>query len=242
MTANKAAEWHSPHSPAGAGHASDLPAWLYGGVPAAVVLVVYGSALLDRSEWLRGETGLVEMLTNASLLIAVVYLFSAVRAAASGLRAWLILLLVGTVYFAGEEMSWGQFAVGWQTPEGWKEINDQGETNLHNTWSLLDQLPRAMLTLAAGVGGILVPFYRRLRGIEAPALARVSGWWPTFVCVPACVLAVGVSPIDGLIENSPNPLLQMASEVSGGELKECLLSLFILIYAMSARRRLPGAA
>ena len=32
----------------------------------------------------------------------------------------------------GEEISWGQTIFGWETPEAFREINAQGETNLHN--------------------------------------------------------------------------------------------------------------
>ena len=38
---------------------------------------------------------------------------------------------------AGEEISWGQRIFGWETPAGYAELNEQGETNLHN----LENLP-----------------------------------------------------------------------------------------------------
>ena len=38
---------------------------------------------------------------------------------------------------AGEEISWGQRVFGWETPEKFAEMNEQGETNLHN----LENLP-----------------------------------------------------------------------------------------------------
>jgi hypothetical protein len=37
---------------------------------------------------------------------------------------------------AGEEISWGQRLIGWQTPEWLASENAQGETNLHNLWFL----------------------------------------------------------------------------------------------------------
>ena len=51
------------------------------------------------------------------------------------------LLFLGLGFFyivcAGEEVSWGQRVFGWETPENFKEANEQGETNLHN----LENLP-----------------------------------------------------------------------------------------------------
>ncbi len=41
---------------------------------------------------------------------------------------------LGSLYIAGEEMSWGQHFFHWNTPEYWAEVNRQQETNLHNTY------------------------------------------------------------------------------------------------------------
>jgi hypothetical protein len=45
-------------------------------------------------------------------------------------------LLLGLFFFIcfGEEISWGQRIFGIQTPEHLKNINAQGETNIHNLW------------------------------------------------------------------------------------------------------------
>src|SRR3546814_4167282 len=53
---------------------------------------------------------------------------------------------------AGEEASWGQHYAGWLTPDNWQALNDQGETNLHNTSSWLDQKPRTLLEIGVIVG------------------------------------------------------------------------------------------
>ncbi|MFT5105627.1 MAG: hypothetical protein ACI9UA_001248 [Pseudoalteromonas tetraodonis] len=37
---------------------------------------------------------------------------------------------------AGEEISWGQRVFGWETPENYAKMNEQGETNLHNLKTL----------------------------------------------------------------------------------------------------------
>src|SRR3546814_9825984 len=64
------------------------------------------------------------------------------------------------------EASWGQHYAGWLTPENWQALNDQGETNLHNTSSWLDQKPRTLLEIGVIVGGILIP----MLALRRPAL------------------------------------------------------------------------
>lgn len=212
------------------------------------VLLVAAPYVLQRAfgdaDWLKGEQGVFELLTFL-LLAAAVYFFVRARAAAVALHvahlpAWLILMLLGAVYFAGEEISWGQHLFFWDTPDVWRDVNDQRETNLHNVHALFDQLPRAALTLAALVGGVLAPLYLRLRGIE-PAVRETAGWlWPTAACTPACVCVLLVRPLDRLI-GTFGAEFGTGFDVSGGEMKECLLALFILLYAASLHKRLKAA-
>src|SRR3546814_4054045 len=86
---------------------------------------------------------------------------------------------------AGEEASWGQHYAGWLTPENWQALNDQGETNLHNTSSWLDQKPRTLLEIGVIVGGILIP----LLALRRPALreGRFALFLPPLACLPVAV-------------------------------------------------------
>ncbi len=43
-----------------------------------------------------------------------------------------VLFAVGFFMLFGEEISWGQRLLGFETPEAFKEINVQDEFNLHN--------------------------------------------------------------------------------------------------------------
>ena len=47
-------------------------------------------------------------------------------------RNFIILLGLLFLFVAGEELSWGQFLIGFSIPEKMKYINQQGEWNLHN--------------------------------------------------------------------------------------------------------------
>lgn len=80
------------------------------------------------------------------------------------LRAWFGLAALCCFYVAGEEISWGQHIWDWTTPDFWTEVNDQQETNLHNTSSWLDQKPRLVLLLGI-VGGTLIAPLLKKRGL-----------------------------------------------------------------------------
>jgi len=91
---------------------------------------------------LTAEDGLIENIGAMSFLLASVVFF-AVYAYSSGLGNNLgglrtqrntFYLLLGILFLIcfGEEVSWGQRVFQWMTPEWLKEINFQGETNLHN--------------------------------------------------------------------------------------------------------------
>lgn len=112
---------------------------------AAVALLRIGASEEVFETVAMGEQGLVELGTFAVLLVAIV-LGCAASLRTFGMRRWaMIVMTLGAFYFAGEEVSWGQHLFGWETPEGFVAINDQQETNLHNTSSWLDQKPRLLL-------------------------------------------------------------------------------------------------
>src|SRR6185437_12681351 len=66
----------------------------------------------------------------------------ALRAEATICFAVTIIALLGCIYTAGEEMSWGQHFFHWKTPEYWAMVNRQQETNLHNIYPAFEQWPR----------------------------------------------------------------------------------------------------
>ena len=71
---------------------------------------------------------------------------------------WLFLWSLACLYFAGEEISWGQWIFGWATPEQIASLNDQGETNFHNMSSWFDQKPRNLVELWIFITGVVFPF------------------------------------------------------------------------------------
>lgn len=226
----------------------DLPAWLSVWLPLLFFLFVYLSGTLLSQESYRrffiGEMSVIEIPTVLLLIAAVVMGLRASRDAytlnSRFLAIWLGLGTLGCIYFAGEEASWGQWYLRWSTPEAWQALNDQGETNLHNMAGfgfLLDQLPRALLTLGAFIGGIVAPLYLRLRGRTLDP-ARLWYWiWPTMAALPAAIFGVFLARIDrtiGGIAGHDWPFYDLRT----GELKEFMLACFLLVYLASLAQRL----
>jgi len=109
-----------------------------------VLLSSYGILFLDEARILElgKEDGVVENIGAIFFLTASVLLFAAYfKSTHHGNRFWsfstrrnIFYLLLGLLLFVcfGEEISWGQRIIGWDTPEAIKSMNLQEETNLHN--------------------------------------------------------------------------------------------------------------
>ena len=129
------------------GRPAPPPAWLYAVAPAilsalTLTYVIAPSAYLEFVHQKIGrEQRLVELITFIAALAAGLLLgWVAVRAwrgpgdpRQSG-RAGAImigLVAIASIFFAGEEVSWGQSLFGWDTPEFYRGLSV--DTNLHNT-------------------------------------------------------------------------------------------------------------
>ena len=96
------------------------------------------------AQQLASEDSLIEDLGAAFLLVAFSFLLLAyIKSSGTtncffGARTkrnvWLLLLALLMLVCLGEEISWGQRLFGWNTPSGFKPLNAQQETNLHNLW------------------------------------------------------------------------------------------------------------
>ncbi len=219
-----------------------LPRWLAIDLP--LFLLVYPFLLMVPAlNWERHvyrEFGLVENLTAIFLLAAVIYACRAFAASRQGLqRCWLALLALGAFVFLGEEISWGQHYFGWSTPEDWSQLNKQRETNLHNISGSLEflftRIARSGLSIGCIVGGFLIPWWYRRRQVQF-APGSLQFWlWPSLGGALSGILSntVGLpnkiaNHFDGVLPNYLGP--------HTGELKECYLALFILLYAMVQQR------
>lgn len=86
-------------------------------------------------------------------------------------------LAFALAFVAGEEISWGQRAVGWSTPPALARMNRQAESNLHNIVGLEAPLHVGLLALLACCG--LVPLLLRKARARRP---------PAWLMLPAPIL------------------------------------------------------
>jgi hypothetical protein len=225
------------------------------GIPVASFLAFLAAAIISpsyyRSHVRKHEVGWQEQGTVICLapavIVGIVMLYRR-PFSSRWLTAWVALLTLGALYFGGEECSWGQNYVGWSTPERWSVINDQHETNLHNTAGVFDHLPRALLTAAAACC-VIIPFAVGQRAERWRNDGRPIGWiLPTSAVVPSAILSllVGVpQKFHGLYDKTPNATDWFSEMFFAGrhsEMKEYFLAMFILMYMWSMASRLGRVA
>jgi hypothetical protein len=232
----------------------DVPRSFSIGLPVGSMLLFLAMAIINpafyRYHIRKHETGWQEQATVVCLAPAVVMGVAIWRRRrglpARWLGAWSLLLAAGALYYAGEECSWGQNYFGWSTPDSWSKINDQQETNLHNTSGLFDHLPRGLLTLAAAFC-VVAPFVLRKVRTHWGSSNPLSWIMPTTAVVPAAALSLlsGVpQKIYGHYDKTPEVGHWFAEMFLAGrhsEMKECFLAMFILMYMYSLSTRLRTA-
>lgn len=232
---------------------NELSTWLWLWLPLGLYLLHVVAAVILPYEvyntWFTSELGLSEEGTTLCLAIALVLGgWCAWRFAVTGrpqLALWFAIFALGCLYFGGEEASWGQHWFGWHTPEEWQALNEQKELNVHNAegWvgSMLDQLPRNLLTLGAFVAGGVMPLARRVRNRHLHPATRAYWILPTLTCAPSALVA-SLGSVPKHIRQAYFP--ELAYNMEAGEVKELLLAFFLLMYALSALQRLrrQGAA
>ncbi len=187
--------------------------------------------------WVLGELGVLESLhvvvPLAGLAVALGLLVTPEVRGNRLLWLWLCVAALGCFYVAGEEASWGQHYLQWNTPEYWQAVNDQGETNLHNTSAWLDQKPRGLLEIGVVVGAILIP----LAALRWPQIrrSRLAIIFPPMISLPSAFIAEFASNSERVLEafGSSMWLFYRTSEV-----QETYLYLFILFYLIGMRHRL----
>lgn len=220
--------------------AERLPALLYLWLPLAVAVVLALTWHLNPDfyrAYLVGEIGILEathvLVPLISVVVAARILLLPEARRDRLVFIWILLGLLGSVYMAGEEASWGQHYAGWLTPENWQAINDQGETNLHNTSSWLDQKPRTLLEIGVIVGGIVIP----LLALWRPAIreGRFALFLPPLACLPVAVIGE-VGKIWERLQS--HGLWEPVIFYQASEVQELYLSLFILFYLIVFRNRL----
>ncbi len=206
-----------------------------GGVLGFTVLTYWSLWRYWDLRWFASEDGLTEWWTVAT------YLASAGMAATTAqylrrlgharLGSFHVVLAVGLLLAALEEISWGQRLFGWSTPAGFAAINEQNETTIHNITDF-DRVENTFFLFAAvlGIGGVAVRevLHRKGRVTSADFLL------PSLVLAPALVMiavwkAGGPSFLAFMERFNLRPI--------GGEIPEVLSGLCILLFAYANLRR-----
>ncbi|MAQ71829.1 MAG: hypothetical protein CL565_06515 [Alphaproteobacteria bacterium] len=176
------------------------------------------------SEWGPHETLQFFVSAIASAICAQLLLDKYVRQNMF-LFAWIAVAFLGTLYIAGEEISWGQWIFEWTTPEHWAAINDQQETNLHNTSSWLDQKPRLLLEIGMIVGGIFVPLIMKFKPSMLPIKFRII--YPPIILLPSVLCAELPKIVEKIGEAVDVNIFIRVSEIN-----EFYMFYFVLLYVI----------
>lgn len=212
----------------------------------AACIIIYSAVMLMAAfapAFLEGpphdyEFGFLEQFGNVILVVALVLaVVGILRADSPLLRGWMVLVTLGIIFVLGEEASWGQHYFHWQTTGWFAAHNDQGETNLHNTSSWLDQKPRAALQVGVVVGGIIHPLVKRFR--DGRGLFD-NPWWlaPTMACLPAGIFSIlaGIPKAVDKMHVLPFELHSFRSS----EFEELFFYAFFVAYLLSLLIRLKA--
>ena len=122
---------------------SAAPLWGYAAAAIALVALPYSVFMLSEAAILRlgQEDGFFEYATALCFGVAGALLLVRFTSSRVGndfflfrTRRNVFLLLLGLVFVfgCGEEISWGQRLMGFETPDSIAQVNLQGETNIHN--------------------------------------------------------------------------------------------------------------
>jgi hypothetical protein len=225
--------------------AGELPRVLWLWVMPLPIMIHLGARYLDPddrffSRWIESESGLIENATAILLLPAVYFALVAGVRYSRRYGALVLLWFFGFAAvcfgFAGEEISWGQHWLGWQSPEYFIENNRQGETNFHNVNIHFGRVVKSILTIAIIVGGLIMPLRRRKRPANE---SRMASFWdivtPTIVCVPAAVFVFGVRLVERF--RTWFDLDTAILAVNLKESQELYIAIFLLVYAWWAYRQ-----
>lgn len=226
-----------------------VPQWFWLWFPTVLYFGHYGLRALASDDffdrYIFHETGFTEQATAVVLVVTLVFGLVVLRrflvVGEWPTKLFFTLFCLGCLYFGGEEASWGQHWVGWNTPADWAALNDQDETNLHNSnglaGALLDQLPRLLLGVAAFVGGAIIPLIQRARQRRYRTGSFAYWVMPGLACVPAGLIG-SLATFPQKISKAITGDVVGPVHIHGGEVKELMLGTFLLIYIVTVWIRL----
>jgi len=206
----------------------------------AVVYAALAQSLVPRDirAFIRQEDGAIEQATAILFLLASIV---SIGAAVASLRTappthqyaqrrmlWHVLMAAFFFLCFGEELSWGQRILGFETPDSIKELNVQSEVNLHN---MLGYLADQVFIVGMFVYGAAIPFL-----VARSEFWRRAIYW-TGLPVASLGLAIGFGLASATHDWSLYAVLPGSKSVRGAELREALTALCCLLAMLEFRSR-----
>jgi hypothetical protein len=118
------------------------------------------------------ESGFIENLQVFFLFFSIIFLLKGryLYRDIPFINIFLIIKILALLYFFGEEISWGQHFFRWNTPDIFKDINNQDETNIHNISNLFDQLPRTFVIIWCSLVAPITLIFNKKYGVNKKIL------------------------------------------------------------------------
>ena len=140
--------------------------------------------------WSLEENHPVELITFIFFFLAAVQGFKLTIRLKRGrnsypLSGFYLLFSVGVLLVALEEIAWGQFFLGFETPGFWRQINYQGETTLHNIHGL--QGHSEVFRLIFGGGALIGLLLSQRTKFTTVACPRVLIFWAVIITTHAAL-------------------------------------------------------
>ena len=158
-------------------------------LPFLICLCGVAAALMGKEAYkaFTGEDRIAENIQVILWVVSFVFSFNVVqnqiRRGKYSFAALYVLLCAGIFFIIGEEISWGQRLLGWETPEKLKMMNKQNETNIHNIHGIGDAIK--WLHLVVGAYGTFLPLIVwRYRGRLESFRTEISMLVPHYTMLP----------------------------------------------------------
>jgi len=122
--------------------------------------ILYAIAPGLHKNMIQGEDHLVEWMTFIFFLCSSFFTLSIIYISKHAMRRLSLFFFICMSFFfivcSGEEISWGQRILGFETPKSVAEINEQGEFNMHNL-QLEHFHPKDIISWFMKIYGIILP-------------------------------------------------------------------------------------
>jgi hypothetical protein len=215
-------------------------AWIIAAIPLLFVAAMVATIpYFELFYWLTAEDSVIEVMQFLQVLIAgllfAINVLLLLRRRNFPVGLLYLLVALGAVFIAGEEIAWGQRIFGWATPQSLQEINVQNETTLHNiSWAHTLFIWAALL---AGMYGTILPL---LKAAVEPKFSATMSWLliPPLCLVPAFAVPFGyrtirlLLPLEKWYQRLEFPITKFS------EVTEVCLYFGLLTFAWLCLRRL----